>query len=471
MTLDKQGRKRIIFWVIIGCAVFMRVIAFLNSDNFHGIAAGKILESMRLIKYSDNIYSWIVPAHGPLHIYFLALAIKIFNNPVITAKLVSFLAGVMFLFAYFKAIKLCFDKEIALMSLFVAGFFPLLIIHSALSTSESCFLLFLFSGLFFFLKYRSLGGDKNLLVSAVLFGFSSMCRFEGGLFIFFVSLTLVEKRKRFFLFICVASILPVVWMVFNQLLFGDFLYFLHSSDTVVRYEYNCLHSYGKENNFFTKLFYWPLCFKNYFGWIIFLLGISGLIFNGIKKEYRFMFLLLLSILAVFILKTFNEELALQPRYGMSLGLLFVPFSAVLFRDLLERIKKKNYRRLVLTLFLLQIIFHSAYFSLINMPVAPFWVKDAAFFLFTKLKGDGESAVFVDADENNFKEPFKVYSGLDVDRFVDYEGEGGHIELLMPRNRNRLKYIVLISPQKELTKYSEIYRRGDCKIYEIKKNEK
>jgi len=464
-SVSRKKREKLILAGIILWASFIRIVSLSISDDFHGIAAGKVFAAQGLIKYPYIFETWITPPHGPIHLYLITLALKLFGNPLFVPRLLSLFAGIALFFPYYYFVKLCFDKDTALISSFICAFFPLHIMYSVLSTAESTFLFFLISALFFYTKYASTQDYKDLVISAALIGISSMCRFEGGLFIIILSSFLIKKWEDMMLFVSIASILPVVWMVCNYLYGGNFLFFLASSDSIVRTEYDFLRTIGENPTFFKKIFYWPFQIKAYFGWPIFTLGIFGFIAHGYRKSKK-LFLLLLSMLVFFSFKTVSEELAMQPRYGISLGVLFVPFFGYAFTLILNKFKKEG-QKIVLALFFLFVLFRGTYLTILYLPHTPDWVKQAGVFLNKNLAAN--DAVYIEADEDNLREPLKLYCGVDWDRFIDKNPFLNHMELMAAEGRERLKYIVLISTRK-LKNKKKVFEMNDCKIYEVERKD-
>ncbi len=463
-----KAEKKKLLWGMLFFALLLRVLALLISDNFHGIAAGKIFSALRLIVYPNILEAWIVAAHGPVHMYILALVLKIFKDPFIIPRLISLIMGEAFLIVYFYLLKRTFNEVVAFLSLFVASFFSLLIVYSVLSTAETTFLFFLFSGLLFFEKFKREGELKFLFSSAFFISCSSLCRFEGGMFIVIVSLFLIKERRNFLLFFCTASILPLIWMLFNYLVDGNGLFFLTSSDSIVATEFNFLRFMGNNITFTDKMFYWLLLIKDYFGWPVLIIGIIGAIFLGYKKErIRRILFLFLALLLIFSYKTVREELAMQPRYGITLGVLFIPFFSLALIELLNRIEIKL-RGTVVTVVLFYVIFRSSYLLLLELPHSPEWVKQAGVFLRENVRG--QETVFVDSDEDNEKDPIKIYANIKPGNFIDFNPFPSHTELIDSSRRNHLKYIVLISRKREFKRLEEVFRMDKCKIYKVKNSD-
>ncbi|MFH2146083.1 MAG: glycosyltransferase family 39 protein [Candidatus Omnitrophota bacterium] len=464
--LSKKEKLKIIFLTILITAIFIRGLSLFVSDNFHGIASGKILQANKLAQNPYSFYNWIVPAHGPLHLYSLCILGKLFDNSFIAPRILSLLMGILSLVVYYQYIKLWLDKETALVCFFCAAFFSLHIIHSVLTTAETMFLFLLFSGAVFFARYKKNENINHLYISALLVGASSMCRFEGVIYGLIFSLFLIRSLKIWFRFICLLMLLPVIWLIFNYVLFGDFLFFLKASDAVVQSAYNTLQVYGPNVTVLKKIFYWPKVLKNYFGWPIFILGVTGFWFGLKEKKYKLFFSLLFGMLLVFIFKTARGELAMQPRYGMSLGFLFLPFFAGTFKILLRKVSL-NQAKCILAVFFLYIIFKGTYLTFIGLPHTPPWLKEAAKFLAVTINKESNEAIYVDCDDNNFKEPLKAYSRLEARTFVGYERLGGHTELLEPQDINRLRYIVLVSDKRNFKNLKLVFKSNKCKIYDFK----
>ncbi|MBU1088053.1 MAG: glycosyltransferase family 39 protein [Candidatus Omnitrophica bacterium] len=459
--LNKNQIIKYLFYLVMLLAVFIRVIALLNSDNFHGIAAGKVFSAQRLIKHPFELASWIVPAHGPVHLYLVALVLKLFGNPLFAPRLISLFSGIGFVAVYYCFIKQAFDQKIALLSSFVAAFFPLHIIHSVLSTAETCFLFFLACGLLFIERYLKNQQDNNLIYSAILLSLASMCRFEGGLFILFSGFFLIKQPGKLLRFILVASILPMVWMFFNYIYGGNFLFFLCASDSIVRTEFDYLRGLGQSISFKEKLFYWPSQLSDYFGWPVFIVGLWGLVRWGYSRNRRMVFLFF-ALISFFAFKTVKEELAMQPRYGLSLAILFVPFFGL---AVCEFGKMFSFRKKWMLIWgmVFYILIRGTYLTAVFLPRTPLWLIHSGAFLHDNLKAD--DAVFVDAEEDNYKEPLKLQANTDVDRFIDHNYFFQHQELIDPQERTRLKYVVLIS-KRRMRNLKLVFKAGDCKIYDI-----
>ena len=465
--LDKKGRKKIIFGVILGCAVFMRLIAFMDTDNFHGIAAGKVMEARRILENPSELTAWIVPAHGPAHLYLVALSLKISNINYRSASLLSLLFAIAVLLPYIGFVRSAFDENSAICSAFIIAFFPLHVVYSVLSTAETMFLFFLFSGLYFYVKEQRTDRLIDLFFCAICLSIAAVTRFEGGLFIIIIALLLIKNSKKALFFLSAASVLPAAWMLGNYLLSGNFIQFLTASDAIVKEGFAFNRTLGRDFGVLEKFFYWTMQIKGYFGLPVFIGGLCSLFLYGFKKEYRKITVLLIVPLLYFSYKTLIEELAMQPRYGMSLGMLFVPYFAMVFADLLKQVNMGT-RKGVFLGFMLYFIFRCAYLQLIMLPHAPVWVKEAAVFL--RNNTAEQETVYIESKEDNLKDPMKVYSGLKAAQFIDYTPFSNNIEMLNPEGMEKLKFIVMVSNQR-LKNRKEVFRINDCRIYQVKKDEK
>ncbi|MDD5746169.1 MAG: hypothetical protein PHO30_02785, partial [Candidatus Omnitrophica bacterium] len=335
------------------------------------------------------------------------------------------------------------------------------------STAETTFLFFLFTGLLFFIRHERGGSFRDLIVAALFIGLSSLCRFEGGIVIGLLSALLLREPKKLFVFGGIAACLPVVWVAGNYVLFGNPFYFLTASDAVVRWEFNKLNAYGIDHTFWRKVPYWPLQCKDYFGWPVFVMGIYGVGRWALKKKNRMFSVVFIGLLCVFMVKTTRERLAMESRYGMSLGFLFLGFFSRAFVGIARAIKP-SHAKIMLMVFFLLVTVRGTYIGLTKLPRIPQRLRQTAEFLRRNITLCGNEAIYVDCDEDNFKEPIKLFSGIDVDRFVDFESTASHIELLQPADRERIKYIVLVSWTRTLPRYKEIFRTDECRIYQIRK---
>ena len=74
-------------------------------------------------------------------------------------------------------------------------------------------------------------------------------------------------------------------------------------------------------------------------------------------------------------------------------------------------------------------------------------------------------MYIDSEEDNYKDPLKLEANTDIDCFIDKNHFFRHLELMDPLGRARLKYVVIISKRK-MQNLKEVFKSGECKIYEV-----
>jgi len=424
------------------------------------------LEALRILEHPNELTAWIVPAHGPAHLYLVALVLKLSNNYFNSACILSLLFGIGVLLPYALFVKSAFDDKTALCSTFIVAFFPLHIIYSVLSTAETMFLFFLFSGLFFYAREKETGRLIDLFFSAFFLGIATVCRFEGGVFVIIIALLLMKNYRKAFFFISVCSVLPIAWMWGNYLISGNFMQFLSASDAIVKEGFVNNRILGRDFGAIEKLFYWTVQIRSYFGLPVMILGLCSLILYGFKEKYRNVTFLFIAPLFYFSYKTFIEELAMQPRYGISLGMLFVPYFSMLLLHILTQIKVSLRKPLFLA-FVVYVMFRCAYLQIIMLPHSPEWLNEAALFLRNNTSpGD---RIYIESEEDNIKDPLKLYTGLKIEQFIA-SPFSNNAAMLNPESREKLKFVVMVSNRK-LKNREEVFKNKNCRIYQVNKDEK
>ncbi|UCH11865.1 MAG: glycosyltransferase family 39 protein, partial [Candidatus Omnitrophota bacterium] len=307
-------------------------------------------------------------------------------------------------------VKLAFDRKTALFSTLIACVYSEHVIYSVLSTGETMFHFFLFSSFLFFMKFiKEAPKGPYLVFSGFLLGCASLCRFEGGLFIPLLTLFLFMEKKRYIsLFFFTAMILPGWWMFISYRVMHDPLFFLHVSDAVVPSTFNLIRDMdGLRLNLFDRISGWPKMLWDTLTPPAVILGFLGLGYSLWKKKHVYSALLFLILFFVFIYKSAQEELFFDYRYGITLGLLFIPFSIFMIYKLLHIIGQR-WRRVILALFIAYFAYRMVPAAIQQRPVTPSFVKDIGCYLSTHL--NPQDKILVDSPyHDDFMEAILMYS--------------------------------------------------------------
>lgn len=395
-------RDVIIIFIIFLLAFFLRLFILVNSDNFQGgIPMQNVLRAIEI--KDDNFAAEHMVYNGMLFHYLAATLLYVYDNPVIILRVMCLLFGSMLIFPYFLFLRTVTDKEIAVFSSVLLAVYPHHIIQSTLSMAEIPFHFFLVSSffLFFYFKKQTKKNIFFLILSALLLSCACMIRYEGWIFIpLFVPLLFRERFRYSILFFLISMLGPLLMMYVHWTIEHDPLFFLHVSDRVSHAEIIKLRIEGDGMaahyaSLFNKILSWPrILVKNVSPFGV-ALGFFGVIYSLIKRQYLYILLLFLSLFSIFTYKVLNETIFVQTRYGLTLGLLLIPFTVIGIKTLAGSFKKAWKTRLVIfSIVLLSMI--SIKDTMALKPTAPMFVKDLSRWL--KIHTKAEDDVLLDADK-------------------------------------------------------------------------
>lgn len=410
MSLKK---KIIILLLALIFAFSFRLYAFIGTDNYHGIAIGKTFIALNILK-NPSILLNFDPAHAPLHQYLIALSLILWKDPTVTPRILSLIFALLTFIPFYLFVKLIFDEEIALFSLLILAAYPLHVLFSTLSTAEITFNFFLIISFYYFAKFKKENKLRLLIISAVLLTFACMERFEGMIFIPLLTLFLLfsSQRKYAFPFLFISIILPVSLMGISYYEFHDPLVFLHNSDIAVQANFNLLREkFGCKLDFFAKTTGWLSILYDSLG-IIAIFGLLGIIHSLSKRKF-YPPLLFLIPLAIFTYKTTIEQLNLDVRYSITLGILLIPFSAMMLKKMLSYL---NIRSMLIFILLIYEVFGPKIALLKDKIRTPYFVKDVAHYLKDNVKPNEKILIDWSYDDQ-FSEGIMMESNLERERFL------------------------------------------------------
>jgi len=404
----------IIVVLVVIAAIYIRIVLLVNTDDFHGISAGKILLAKSIINRTLP-WQWYPVVHPPVHLTMIIFGLNLYHNPLIISRLISlFFAGFSFFFYYYY-VRGIFDSKTAFFSIVSVALYSEHIVYSVIGTPETMFHAMLFLGLFYWILFLEKGKSKFLYVSAIAIGIASLTRYEGLLFIPFILFFLRKQRKKAVLFFASAFLFPVIWMTLNYLFRGNAFLFLSTNDFNVPLQFNWMRSKGINIDFVYKLLFWPRIMMKTLGWPMFVSGIGGIILCLFKKKKMFPTMLFLVLFIIFILRTLQEKLYLQPRYSITLGLMLMPFSIFFALRIMKLINKRWLTWCVFLLIWTMIPCIGE--RVISAPLyAPNFAKNIAKYIKNNIIED-ENIIMDHCGDERYKEPIKLLSGLNPRQFI------------------------------------------------------
>ncbi|MBU1088052.1 MAG: glycosyltransferase family 39 protein [Candidatus Omnitrophica bacterium] len=409
-----QSQEYVMVTLIILLGLIIRLGLLLNTVDFHGISNGKIIQALLIINNPGNLGYW-TPVHPPAHFLFVIAGLKLFAPLVIAPRIISLGFGLMTIFTAYLYLKLKFNREIALFSILGISLYSLHIIYSIIGTSETSFHFFLLCSLYVYEVFKLKQKRYLLSILGLCVGMASMCRYEGLLLIPFYFVFLGKEKKQLFEFTIYALIIPAIWMLVNYSAFGNAFKFIQSNNFIIPFQLNWMRQQGIRVEFFDKLFFWPKSLIKTLGVGVFSFGVFGLGAAVFKREKKLLSSLFLMFFAVFVLNTIKETLYLQPRYGITLGLILIPFSIYFFYETVGTRNKIISRTIILIMLWTMIIPIKE--QILTTPLsAPLFARNTALYLANNAETI-EYIIIDDCGDEKYREPIKVLSKINPKFFI------------------------------------------------------
>ena len=362
-TLYKNDTRLVFSLVILSFIV--RVIWLLNSYNSEYDGVYKIMIAQVWLESPHLIISrfWGVNDWPPMQTYLIALSLLIHNDPVLSPRLINLVFGTITVVPYFYLIRLLFDKKVAVFSCLVLILYPLHVYLSVSSLAEIPFLFFLFLSLYFFFKFKKTGDRetrnvKLLVISAILLNLANMSRYEGWLFIIFLSMFLLysEKKEYFLLFITISMVFPVFWMIGYYIKTGNPFYFVPTREYLPIKELASHPMMVEARALGPKymLVGFIVYTLHYLSPLIGFFGFIGVIYS-LRRRYRAELAIFLTLLlAIYTFKFLNETARPVHRYTTILGMLLIPYAYMGVGDIRARFRDTKYHYIIAVLLIISI---------------------------------------------------------------------------------------------------------------------
>jgi len=413
-------KERIFVFSIFICIFISRLALLLQTDDFHGLSAGKVLIIDHFLRNPFVLKDAYFSVHPPGHLLFLFIGLKFFYSPLLVPRFVSLFFGSMLVFPFYYYIRSIFNVKIAAFSLLALAVYSQHIIYSVLATQDITFQFFLFFSFLMLLSYYKTQNQKLLFFSAVTLGFAGLCRYEGVAFFPLFSLFVGKKNfRKGLIFFASTALLPVCWFFVNYK-FGDNSNFFDLSSCFgsgVPMQFNWIRSQGFRIDFIEKLSYWPLVLVKTLGIVMPSLGLAGIIFCLKEKKNIFLASAFLLLFFMFILKTIGEQIYFQPRYSISLGLMLIPFSFYGFFKIFNLLKMNTRISSILAFVLLATMIPSIGRNILSEPLfAPRFAKNIASYLKENIN-EGDRILVDHCGDEKYKEPIKLLSRVNPKQFV------------------------------------------------------
>lgn len=258
---------------------------------------------------------------GPFYYYIVGGMLRLWHDPVLVPRLVSFAFGALTVIPFYSLINLIFGGWVAFFSGILFCFYPLHIQYSVFSTADSLFIFFLVCAIYFCFKliYCKNKCLLNLIACLLFLNLAAGLRFEGWVFIAVLwGILLNKKPESAAVFLSGSLLFPVAWMAACYFYTGNPLIF-HSTS---------LHEsriYLLSVPFYQRIGYWPYILgKTLSPWLLAFSG-AGIFSAFARKQKLELAVIFIFVLGVYIFRTAAGGFETLPRYSIVLGLLIIPY--------------------------------------------------------------------------------------------------------------------------------------------------
>ena len=222
------------YLVVLFLIVFLSLVLNLNKLNSVLIAEGDAYSRALISKnQADNHVFFNFKESGawlPFHYSILTIPQFIGFDAFYGQRLITLIISSLSIVPlYFYTKEYFKNKNTAILASFIFAIFPLRIFLSTQPLSESVFLFFFISAIYFLIKEKSL--DRNLLISLLFFNFAHAIRYESWLILPLIWLYLameqkinIRKKVAYFLF---SILFPMYWLLNSFILSGSYLSFFN----------------------------------------------------------------------------------------------------------------------------------------------------------------------------------------------------------------------------------------------------
>lgn len=271
---------------------------------------------------------------GPLHFYLIGGVLALFPDPVLPPIFLHVMLGVAISPLLYVFTKIEFGSErAALIVALTSAVYPVAVRNSVSVRSETPCALFVLAAMIFVSRARRMQDGRTQAIAGGFFmTLAGMLRYEVWLLIPFFAVLFWRKRSHGLLFLTVAMIHPVIWTFASWMSTGDPFY---SMNWAAAWE---LHSMGRSELDLAERLRSGIVFLinalQGLTPLVALACLTGAALSFLKREGSALWLLPLSMLAAALAgAVVRGSLVPKFNYTETLGLMLLPFSAVLYKQL------------------------------------------------------------------------------------------------------------------------------------------
>ncbi len=359
-AIEKRWHNRP--WALVLLAFIINGVALALSHNYlDGDTHTRTFMALQWLQHPFFIYipndiTWVF---GPLHCYLNAAALSVWNNPVVTTRVVSMILTSLTILPLYHSVRIVFNERAAFYSAFLCCFCTLFIHPAAIAASEGINLFFIFTGIYFFLRYRDSVSWRDLLLSALGILAATMMRYDSwppatmlALLLLFYAFREEERPSeitrstvviRALSFGLISHAFILMWLIAQGIVFADPLHMMAieaDAPEIARH----MAQVGLFGVVAYHLAFLPivmfLCAP-----VAFIASIFGF-YRSVRSKGFSVFFWLFAVMIIYYLLTFVISLSRYPlaRFATIPAIIFLCFSGAGASYLLDRYSTKTKRR-------------------------------------------------------------------------------------------------------------------------------
>ncbi len=276
----------------------------------------------------------------PFELYLNGLSLMIWDNVIWTPRITVFIFSCFLLVYFLKIVQYLYNLySVTLIAGLFLIFNPWFLWLSGTPMLDIYYLAPFTGGLFYFLKWTNTNSNRYIVISTLLFAFSTGFHFQSWILVNMVNLAAcyfiweIYKQKKYkHIFILIGffignNLFIFIYLVAEMITTGEFLHFIgdHTVGTKLYYE-------GYEVGLLQKLYYYPRLVATWGNliWIFLPIGLYWLGARTMKTTKLFPFAIGVIGLVMFsIFNLFSVPASAAPgRYALPFIMLFIPYSAL-----------------------------------------------------------------------------------------------------------------------------------------------
>ena len=308
--------------LLIVFAVGLRLFFLLNYENMPGNATDSVVRALDMIE-NPSLALNFDGNRSTLFNYAMASFLYFWRDPVLAPRVFTLIFGVLLVFPYYGTLKILFDPRIAFLSTLLLVFCPLHVVQSGTATVEAVYYFFLFASFYYFFKLRAgHGGKAALWLAALFFNIASLLRFESWLLIpLFFILLWPRGKGTAFAFLSLSLVCPCGWLLFNQVMYQDFLLTFKKAALTAHTEI-----LGGTVPYDPRVLSWLIVLWRSSGASVVIGGLLGIVFSMFSRKRFELALFFLALLSAFTINSCAARLWHHERYSLILVLLLIPYA-------------------------------------------------------------------------------------------------------------------------------------------------